>query len=69
MSSPSTYSSSRTTVVVQSTPTVSFGFMPVMPFGFGGYGYGYSSSGGIITLLLVVFMIWAAVSVFRNFSE
>lgn len=69
MSSPaSTYSSSRT-VIVQSTPTVSFGFMPVMPFGFGGYGYGYSSSGGIVTLLLVVFMIWAAVSIFRNFSE
>ncbi len=61
---------SRSTVIVQSTPAFAFGFIPVMPFGFGGYGYGQASTGGsIVSLLLIVLLIGGAIAIFNNYSE
>jgi hypothetical protein len=46
--------------------------MPFMPFGGWGMGWGmggyHSSGSGLMTLLLVAFLAWTAVSVFNNYN-
>jgi hypothetical protein len=72
MSGSRSFSAPRTTTIVHSTPSVSFGIMPVMPFGGWGWGWGmggyHSSGNGLVTLMLVAFMAWAAITVFNNFN-
>jgi hypothetical protein len=71
MSSSRSFSAPRSTTIVHSTPSVSFGIMPFMPFGGWGWGMGggyHSSGNGLVTLMLLGFLAWTAVTVFSNFN-